>query len=224
MPMLDDDLYEQEQVKKQEDQPKKKKKGGGKKKLFFLLLLLLAGIFAGLHFTGAWDARPLLYRTIPSLPLIGPRLGEWLKVPEEYSLTVEERRELDLDKRQEILQEWERELQDKESLLNTLSKDLGGRESLVESRERRLAASLAEQEQEPPQDLSQENIKKLLRVYGEMSSRNAAEIMQNLSVELAVTLLSQMPQDQAAAILGKMEAPRAAYLTKELANRALPQP
>ncbi len=137
---------------------------------------------------------------------------------------MEERRELDLDKRQEILQEWERELQDKESLLNTLSKDLGGRESLVESRERRLAASLAEQEQEPPQDLSQENIKKLLRVYGEMSSRNAAEIMQNLSVELAVTLLSQMPQDQAAAILGKMEAPRAAYLTKELANRALPQP
>ncbi len=222
MPMMDDDFYEKEQDKKPEEQPKKKKKKS-RTKLFFLLLLVLAGVFGGLHLTGTWDARPLLYRTIPSLPLVGGHLAQWLQVPEEYSLTVEERRELDLRKRQEMLKEWEQELRNTETLLENLSRDLTNRENMVEVRERRFAASQEEVAKKPSEDLSQENIKRLLRVYGEMSARNAAEIMQNLPGELAVTLLSQMPQDQTANILSKMEAPRAAFLTRELANLEPPK-
>ena len=216
--MMDDDLYEQEQEHKQEETPRKKKRKMGKAKLFFLFLLLLVGILGGMHLTGTWDARPLFYRTVPSLPLVGSYLGEWLQVPREYSLTVEERRELDLEKRQELLREWEEDLRDREGILENFSKDLTHRENLVKTREQRLAASLEEVEKEPSEDLSQENIKRLLQVYGEMSARNAAEIMQNLPGELAVTLLSRMAQDQAANILSKMEAPRAAFITRELAN------
>ena len=222
MPMMEDDLYEQEQETKPEEKPKKKKKKS-KAKLFFLLLLILAGVLGGMHLTGTWDARPLLYRTLPSLPFVGPYLGEWLQVPPEYSLTVEERRELDLEKREELLREWEEGLREREETLENLSKDLTHRENMVKTREQSLAASLEEAEKEPTEDLSQENIKRLLRVYSEMSPRNAAEIMQNLPGELAVTLLSRMPQDQAANILSKMEPPRAAFITRELANLEPPQ-
>ncbi len=223
MPITNEDLYEQEQERKPEEPSKKKKKGFRKKTLFLLFLLLLLGLLGGLHLTGSWDARPLLYGTIPSLPLVGPKLAAWLDIPEEYSLTVEERRELDLQKRQEILQEWERKLREEGNLLEILSRDLGTREQQILREEQRLAASSSDKTKEPSEELSEKNIKNLLQVYGEMSARNAAEIMQNLSAELAVTLLSRMPQDQAAKILAKMDPPRAAYLTKQLANRTNPQ-
>lgn len=209
---LTDDVREESSPRQKAKKSKKKSRKGA---LLFLFLFLLGGTAAGLHFSGAWDGRPLLYRTVPRIPWIGRELAAVMNIPAEYSFTTEERRALELRRWSDRLNEWERELGEREARLQALSDDLGSRASAVEQAE-------AEQKKAPartPEDPEEEKVllEKLMRTYEEISPRKAAQILEQVREDLAVRLLEKMSQDARGAILGRMEAARAARLTERLA-------
>ena len=195
---------------------KKKKKTKGSKLPFLLLVLLMAaGVGAGLHIGGAWDARPLLYASVPKIPWIGNNLAKLTGIPEEYTLTVEQRRRLELQRWNDRLDELERSLKERETALEALSADLEARSISVEKKE----AEFTLKENKPPESPEEEKayVDMLMRTYQEISPRRAALIIEQLREDLAVKMLAAMPQDARASILGRMEAARAARLTERLA-------
>ena len=197
--------------------PKKKKKKKGSKLAFLLLVLLMAaGVGAGLHIAGAWDARPLLYENVPRIPWIGNDIARLTGIPEEYTLTVEQRRRLELQRWNDRLDEQERSLREREAALETLSADLEARSLVVEKKE----AEFTLKETKPPESPEEEKayVDMLMRTYQEISPRRAALIIEQLREDLAVKMLAAMPQDARASILGRMEAARAARLTERLAT------
>ena len=199
---------------------KKKKKTKGSKLPFFLLVLLMAaGVGAGLHIAGAWDARPLLYASGPKIPWIGNDLAKLTGIPEEYTLTVEQRRRLELQRWNDRLDELERSLKERETALEALSADLEARSISVEKKE----AEFTLKENKPPESPEEEKayVDMLMRTYQEISPRRAALIIEQLREDLAVKMLAAMPQDARASILGRMEAARAARLTERLAAGGL---
>lgn len=196
--------------------PKKKKKKKGSKLAFLLLVLLMAaGVGAGLHIAGAWDARPLLYENVPRIPWIGHDIARLTGIPQEYTLTVEQRRRLELQRWNDRLDEQERSLREREAALETLSADLEARSLVVEKKE----AEFTLKETKPPESPEEEKayVDMLMRTYQEISPRRAALIIEQLREDLAVKMLAAMPQDARASILGRMEAARAARLTERLA-------
>ena len=197
--------------------PPRKKKKKKRSKLPFLLLLLLmaAGVGAGMHIAGAWDARPLVYAVVPKIPWIGNDLAKLTGIPEEYTLTVEQRRRLELQRWNDRLEELERSLKERETALEALSADLEARSVSVEKKE----AELTLKENKPPESPEEEKayVDMLMRTYQEISPRRAALIIEQLREDLAVKMLAAMPQDARASILGRMEAARAARLTERLA-------
>ena len=195
---------------------KKKKKTKGSKLQFLLLVLLMAvGVGAGLHIAGAWDARPLLYSSVPKIPWIGNDLARLTGIPEEYTLTVEQRRRIELQRWNDRLDELERSLKERETALEALSADLEARSISVEKKE----AEFTLKENKPPESPEEEKayVDMLMRTYQEISPRRAALIIEQLREDLAVKMLAAMPQDARASILGRMEAARAARLTERLA-------
>ena len=195
----------------------------GKVGKIFLLMLLGLGVASGLHYAGAWDARPLVYALVPRVPYFGPQLTEALGIPRKYALTAPERRRLELEERERMINAWASSVDEAQRSVWQLSQDLAARAALLLSREERVMQDVAARSAERAgQGASDKEIKDLLKVYGEMSPRNAAQIMEGLNDTLSVALLSRMPQDQAAAILAKMTPPRAAALTEKLSRSPAP--
>jgi flagellar motility protein MotE (MotC chaperone) len=194
---------------------KKEKKKSRKGALLFLFLFLAAGTAIGLHAAGSWDARPVMYWTVPRIPWVGKNLASALGIPGEYSLTAEQRRTIELQRWNDRLNERERELEEREKLLAVVSADLGKRAAAVE----KIEASQSAAQVKPPENAEEEKayLDMLMKTYQEISPRKAALILEQLREDLAVKLLGAMPQDARASILGRMEAVRAARLTERLA-------
>ncbi|MEA4880258.1 MAG: MgtE intracellular region [Synergistaceae bacterium] len=199
---------------------KKEKRKGRKGTLLFLFLLLAAGTAAGLHFAGAWDARPLLYNVVPRLPWIGPSLGKTFGIPKEYTLTSDERRRLELERWSDRLSEREMELKTRSDALDALSADVEKRAGALEDREQALRAK----ETKPDENSDEEStyMAMLMKTYEEISPRKAAQILEQLREDLAVRLLAKMSNDVRASILGRMDAGLAAQLTERLAAPGRP--
>ena len=199
--------------------PKKKKKKRSKLGLLFLLILLRLGTAAGLHFSGLWDGRPLLWSVVPQIPYVGQDLARLLAVPERYALTADERRRLELEDWQKRLDERERGVLDRQTGLEALSDDLGRRFEALEAQERLLSAASADREERSADEDEQRLIDQVAKTYQDMSARNAAQIVEQLREKLAVDLLRKLPVDARASILGKMKPQRAARLTKLMSGR-----
>jgi flagellar motility protein MotE (MotC chaperone) len=197
----------------------KKKKKRGKSHLFFFLLLLAFGVGTGLHFSGLWDARPLMWSFVPQIPYVGGSLSRFFKIPEQYSLTVAERRAFELEEWQKRLDERERELGAKESAVNAASDDVGAR---MENLDRRASQTAAQNREESAanaeRSAEQQVIDQVVRTYQDMSARNAAQIVEQVAEPLAVELLQKLPVDARASILGKMDPRKAARLTELMAG------
>ena len=209
---LVDEVEEESSPRPVRTSEKKKSRKGA---LLFLFLFLAAGAAAGLHVSGSWDARPVLYWSVPRVPWVGKDLATALGIPREYSLTAEQRRAIELQRWNDRLNEKERELDEREKRLSVLSADLGARSSAVEKIEAEQAAA----QMKPPENRQEEKeyLDMLMKTYQEISPRRAALILEQLREDLAVKLLEGMPQDARASILGRMEAVRAARLTERLA-------
>ena len=209
---LVDEVEEESSPRPVRTSEKKKSRKGA---LLFLFLFLAAGAAAGLHVSGSWDARPVLYWSVPRIPWVGKDLATALGIPREYSLTAEQRRAIELQRWNDRLNEKERELDEREKRLSVLSADLGSRSSAVEKIEAEQAAA----QMKPPENRQEEKeyLDMLMKTYQEISPRRAALILEQLREDLAVKLLEAMPRDARASILGRMEAVRAARLTERLA-------
>lgn len=199
--------------------PPKKKKKRSKLGLLFLLILLGLGAAAGLHFSGLWDGRPLLWSVVPQIPYVGQDLARLLAVPERYALTADERRRLELEDWQKRLDEKERGVLDKQTGLEALSDDLGRRSQALDAQERLLSAASADREERSADENEQRLIDQVAKTYQDMSARNAAQIVEQLREKLAVDLLRKLPVDARASILGKMKPQRAARLTELMSGR-----
>ena len=197
-------LVETSQESTPRPKKKKEKRKGRKGTLLFLFLLLAVGASAGLHFAGAWDARPLLYNVVPRLPWVGPSLAKTFGIPKEYSLTSEERRSLELERWSDRLSEQEMELKTRSDSLDALSADIEKRASALENKEQ----ALSEKTAKPDENSDEENtyMAMLMKTYEEISPRKAAQILEQLREDLAVKLLAKMSNDVRASILGRMDA------------------
>lgn len=199
---------------------KEKEKSKKRKKRLFLLFLLMAfpASLAGLHLSGIWDARPMVFSLAPKLPYVGDKLVELLDIPPVYTMTVEERRIFELRQWEDLLAQREMELDELSSKLGVLSSDLMERGALIAKAEEELAAKEAEVPDEELSQSEQEIFDRVVRTYQEISSRRAAKIVENLPPDLAVRILRALPEDEGAGILGRMDAPKAAWLTEQLAK------
>lgn len=203
--------------------PKPAKKRRRSKFTWFLWFLLLGiGGAVGLHLSGVWDGRPLFWNVVPRIPYAGPALAEFFEVPREYTLTVGERRALELREWQRRLDERERSLDSRSASLDVLSSDLAAPLAEVALRQENLDAAsrdVASGTEATPAE--KELIKQISRTYQDMSARNAAAVVEHLRDPLAVELLMTLPNEVRASIMGKMNPQKAARLT-ELMSR--PQP
>jgi flagellar motility protein MotE (MotC chaperone) len=204
-------LYSAAQVSKK---PKKR----SKLKFLFLTALLLSGVVTGMHVGGYIDIRPYIWELSPKIPFIGSYLKEYLDIPEIYTLTVSERRKLELQQWQDRLDAKERELQAIINKSELLSNDIELRQQRINKQE----ADLLEKENETKvSEITPEEEKliiELTNTYRDMSPRRAAQIIAQLPNDLAVEMMKKLPQDARASILEKMDPVKAARITENLAN------
>jgi hypothetical protein len=197
----------------------KKKKKRGKGRLFFFLLLLAFGVGAGLQFIGLWDARPLVWSVVPQIPYVGGPISRFFKIPEQYTLTVAQRRAFELEEWQKRLDERERLLGTKESVVDAASDDVGARMEDLNRQALQNAAQNREESVDAERNAEQQLIDQVVRTYQDMSARNAAQIVEQVAEPLAVELLQKLPVDARASILGKMDPRKAARLTEMMAGQ-----
>lgn len=200
------------------DKKDKKKKKSKKGLLLFLALVALPASLAGLHLSGTWDARPILFSLIPKLPYVGDRLTQLMDIPPVYTMTVEERRMYELRQWENLLEEREKKLNDLSSNLGVLSSDLTQRSQAVSEAEKKLASKEDKVSKEELSQDEKELFDRVVKTYQEISARRAAKIVENLDPALAVRILRALPEDEGAGILGRMDAPKAAWLTEQLAK------
>ena len=197
----------------------KKKKKRGKGRLLFPLLVLAAGIGAGLHFSGLWDARPLMWSIVPQIPYIGQPIAGFFEIPEQYTLTVAQRRAYELEEWQKRLDERERNLSSRESAVETASDDVGVRAERLAQQEASAQRTAEQKPSETASDAEKKLIDQVVKTYQDMSPRNAAQIVEQVREPLAVELLQKLPPDARASILWKMAPPKAARLTELMAGQ-----
>jgi flagellar motility protein MotE (MotC chaperone) len=187
--------------------------------LLFWFLLLLIGAVVGLHMNGTIDIRPPLWSALPKIPWVGPWAVETFEIPPEYTWTTAERRRFELDEWQRRLDEKERQLDAQSVRLSAVSRDVTLRSEDVGMRETAFER-LQNEEPTPTQDGPDEQalLDQLTRTYQDISPRRAAQIVEQLNVNLAVKLMDRLNGEARAAILGRMEPARAAQLTERLAN------
>ena len=197
----------------------KKPKSSSKLKNFLFFIFLATGAIIGLHHSGYINILPFIWSTAPKIPYIGDYLKAHYKIPEVYTLTVEERRKLELQQWQDRLDIKERELQEKLAQSEILSNDITIRQQKIDKQEADLlikGSDIRIKAEATPEE--EALMKELTGTYQEISPRRSAQIVAQLPDHLAVELMRNLPQDARASILSKMDPKRAARLTESLAN------
>lgn len=196
------------------------KKRGKWRMLLFMIFLFMGGL-TGLHMSGIVDARPMVWSIVPKIPFIGEQLKTYLDIPEVYTLTVDERRKLELEQWQARLDARERDILAKISQAEAMSSDIAARTQQIRKQEDKLRGMEPVKKDEGA--VSEEEkalMDELIRTYQEISPRRAALIVARLRDDLAVELLKKLPQDARASIMSKLEPRRAAAITEMLATPA----
>ena len=196
----------------------KKQKKLGKVSMLFIFLLLAFGAGTGLHFSGLWDARPLVWEVVPQIPYVGQGIADFFGIPEQYSLTVEERRAYEQSERQKRLDERERNLIDREASVNEALADIAARTQRLVDLEALVEDSDARRAEESASTTERELIAQRVRDFTTMSARSSAQIVEEMRDDLAVRILQGLNSDARASILGRMDAKKAARLV-ELMSR-----
>jgi flagellar motility protein MotE (MotC chaperone) len=202
---------------------KKKKRGCG---FFILLILLAAGVSAGLQASGNVDLRPFVYTVVPRIPKVGEPLKEALGIPDSYSLSVIERRRQELEEWEALISESVRSMDARQETLDKVSGDLSVRARDLDYERENLAARLEALSNDMASgsaaggvsEAQGDEIRDIIGTFGQMSTRNAAAIIEKLNPNLAVAVLEGLPEDTRAGILGRIEAATAAVLTERLSE------
>lgn len=210
----------EDKPKEKPKKPNKPKKKGKKRgcAMYFFALLALMGIVGGLQASGAVDMRPALYPVVPKLPWVGEQLSNIMGIPKLYALTAQQRRALELEASKKRIDDEIKKTEAEKKRLDALSGDLNLKEADIA----KLQKELTDRLKNLPVSDDKKDIKRdlgdLLQTYQDISPRNAAQIMEKMDEELAVTLLAELPQEQTARILAKMTPELAAKLTERLSE------
>ncbi|MCL2010888.1 MAG: hypothetical protein FWG71_10165 [Synergistaceae bacterium] len=196
----------------------RKKKKLGKIGMFFILLLLSFGAATGLHFSGMWDARPLVWEAVPQIPYIGKGIADFFGIPEQYTLTADARRTYEQNERQKRLDERERNLLLREAVVELELANIDARSERLADLELLILDDDARRAREDESTSEQDLIAQRIRDFNTMSARNAAQIVENMREDLAVKILSGLNNDARASILSRMDAQRAARLVDLLST------
>ena len=145
-------------------------------------------------------------------------------IPPVFSLTVDERRRLELEEWETKIAVRMRSLDQQGEWVERMSKDLTGREKEVLQSQEEIQRALEALSQDVPAEgaasaESEVELKRLQRTFEEMSPRNAAAILGKTSEALAVNLLSRMTEDVKARILARMRPEQAARLAEQLSQQ-----
>ena len=197
----------------------KKKKKLGKIGWFFILLLLAFGVGTGLHFSGMWDARPLVWEVVPQIPYAGKPLSTFFGVPEQYTLTVDERRTYEQNERQKRLDGRERDLIERETAVGAASADIAVRSLRVADLESLAQDDNARRAAEASSTAEKDLIAQRVKDFNTMSARNAAQIVEEMSDDTAMKILQGLNNDARASILARMDAKKAARLVELLSKQ-----
>jgi flagellar motility protein MotE (MotC chaperone) len=193
--------------------PKKKKRAVGCALLSLFIIMLACGAIFGLRLLGIVDIRSITYKAGSHLPFLGDRLFP----PGEVVITPEERRIQELQEYEKQINSKFLELQRKEEELEKKEREL----TLMEEELQARARSLAEMTQTPSSlelQVEEELFPKVIAIIQEMSTRRAAEVLNDFTDSLAVEVLKALPPDTAGAILGRMDAAKAARLMEQMAT------
>ena len=119
-----------------------------------------------------------------------------------------------LAERREIIEQRERELQQKENLVMAAERRLDQKIGQMEEIESELRALVEQYDAKKNSEIEQ-----LVRIYTAMKPKDAARIFDNLDMSILVTVVTNMKENKVAPILSQMDAEKARQLTEEMSSR-----
>ena len=173
-------------------------------KKYFAIFLLLVMIFTVLL--------TLDYYEIISLTRIGERvlinipvISRYVKTGQQYDELDDEFEELEASYLQ--LQEENSELLEKLEEAETV---IANQENIIAEQEEKIEVLQTERL------VGEERVNKLVEIYGNMEPARVAEIIKSMDFDLALKLLTNLPEGQTAAILSILPPERAAEFSREM--------
>ncbi|UNK16707.1 kinesin [Paenibacillus sp. N3/727] len=188
--------------------------GGFERILLFLIPIIFTIVLVGVLLTlFNVNVRNGVLDVANKIPIV----KDWIPDPK---LTPEEQKLKDIKDQEEsveaTIQELKKQLEEKEESLKEMSEQKTAQETKanqletqIEDMQNQSAASV----EEPAEDPYIEQIRDLAKMYANMSPSKAAPIMQNLTTEEMVLMLSEMKSSKRVAILEKMDPKIAADAT-----------
>lgn len=116
-----------------------------------------------------------------------------------------------LNERNQALDQREKELNELEEELQRQKAEVDRRVSELEEIRRQIASTLKEQV-----EVDQQRVAKLVELYSNMKPKQAADVIANLTDDLAISVLAGMKKKSAAAIMDLLPADRARLLSEKL--------
>ena len=144
-------------------------------------------------------------------PNVSTTLGD---ISDRRYTTVEVELLQKLAKRREELDNWEGNLQIKETTLNATEKRIDEKISQVEAMKRAVSAALIEYNK-----IEDTEITSLVKIYESMKPTDAARIFDELERPILLLIVDRMSEKKAAPILAAMDPKRAKQLTVDLAEQ-----
>ena len=121
----------------------------------------------------------------------------------------------------EMIQKKNRELQKREEELALREKNLKELEKKVQADLQKIEEALARSEELVgiKRDLIKKNVESLVKMYSNMKADEAAVLLENTDLDIAVQILSKMRSRDAGAVLGKMNTQVAKSITEKIAGK-----
>jgi len=160
--------------------------------VFFLLLIAIIVAFSIFAVTGVIDAPALFWDVGTKIGWIEPHLKVYAIGQDAEGWIENELLELQL--KQEELDQREAQLRADRQLLEQRALELDSREASIETR----ASKVQEQEEQ------RRNIQTLASLYASMDAADAAQIIEKLDKDLVLRVLLQMDMQDAAVILTEL--------------------
>ncbi len=171
--------------------------------LFVAVVCCVKVALSAIEASGVADVEPVEAAVVAPVP-VGP---QWSK--EEVKVLTS------LDHRRAELEERSARMEQKEMELNARDRDLAGRLTELRELTERLKIEREKGEKQRNGQLDQ-----LANVYGSMNPPEAAHLLEQLDVQVALSLIQRMPEKRIGQILSLMNAQRALELTNLLSTRS----
>jgi len=185
-----------------------------------ILLILVPAIFT-IVLLGALaiffraDVRDGMIDVANKIPIVKDWVPDPVLTPEEQKLKEAKEQE---ESAEATIVELKKQLAEREETLNEITEQKAAQENKVKELESQIDSMQNQNTGSPEQeeDPYTKQIRELAKLYADMSPSKAAPIMQNLTLEEMVLMLSQMKSSNRVAILEKMDPKTAAEATMML--------